>query len=66
MLDVFRLIAFEEGKKPEEVYQEIQAAIDEAWENPQFRLRMIRLTHSFQKPDPDSLISSATRHLNKK
>ena len=63
MLDVFKTIAAQEGVTPEEVYAEIQKAIDEAWEIPEGKWRMIRLTKSFFKPTPDTLISAAHSYL---
>lgn len=66
MLNVFRSIAFEEGITPEEVYQEIQQSIDDAWRNPRYRIRIMLLTRSLRKPNPDSLILSVTNRLKKK
>lgn len=61
MLEVFETIAAREGVAPEEVYREVQYALDLAWEDPQFRRRIILLTHSLRKPDPDSFVILSAR-----
>lgn len=56
MLPEIELLAVREGKQPEEIYAEIQSAIDVTWANRTNRLAIIALTGHLRKPTVEELI----------
>lgn len=63
MRDPFSIIAAREGISREEVYREVQTALDLAWADPANRPAFYSLTGTLEKPSPEEFIYFAAGQL---